>query len=108
MELLDTYRKLFSRCLNNSELQKQSDFVYVSLVIELLLCEYAEAKKIYCKCCHSYKCEECVKTINVIDTILKEGYCTLSMHLVLYQLVSSIPLIKPEVDYSKFPWFQFD
>ncbi len=54
------------------------DTVHVSLISELSLSEYTEARAVHCSQVHTNPCHKCERILQVARTVHEQGYCTLS------------------------------
>ena len=58
--------------------QRISDGVYVSLISNLSLAEYVEARSEHCQDIHNQPCSSCSNLLKVAHTVMNDGFCTLS------------------------------
>ena len=75
---MQTYFQQQKRYLSDPVQHKICETVHVSLISDLSLSEYIEARAMHCQQSHSFQCRQCQRFLEVARTVREHGYCTLS------------------------------
>ena len=75
---MQTYLQLQKRCLSDPAQQKICETVHISLISDLSLSQYTEARAMHCQQSHGFQCHQCPCFLQVARTVMEHGYCTLS------------------------------
>ena len=77
-ELVQIFMEQRKLQLCNPKKQQVCNGVYVSLISDLTLSEYIEARSAYCVRFHGSPCIKCERLLQVASVILRRSYCSLS------------------------------